>query len=419
METYVEKDLFEGAKFICCPVKRFKSTRITVRFVLKMNRDKVSAYAALPGLIRYTSRRYPETIAMERKLASLYGAGFSAVASKAGDLQVLSFTLSTVADKFAFAGEKISEECLSFLLDCILSPDLDENGLFKAQNIAREKRLMIEDIKASQSDKMAYSLNRFNELFYEGEGAAVLSTGTVEQVQALTAAQITSAWHEMLQTASIYVCAVGDWDTQAVEQVICERFAQVQRQWDKAENVPHKAHKQLVKNHEVQPLEQCKLTMGFCVGSEDEAALKVMNTIFGRSEMSRLSKVVREKMSLCYYCSSVYGPKKKVLIVYSGVESENREKTVHAVLKQLEEIQNGNFSNEEMNIAKRKMIDSYRSSFDTPSDLAQWYLLQMMNESVKTVGQCITETEEVTRERIVDCAKTVTPDCVYTLGEDV
>ena len=47
------------------------------------------------------------------------------------------------------------------------------------------------------------------------------------------------------------------------------------------------------------------------------------------------------------------------------------------------------------------------------------YLLQMMNESVKTVGQCITETEEVTRERIVDCAKTVTPDCVYTLGEDV
>ena len=169
MKTYIQKELFEGATMICYPTKRFKSTRITVRFVRKADKETVSAYAALPGLIRYTSKQYPATIAMERKLASLYGAGFSAVASKAGDLQVLSFTVSAIADKFAFDGEKISQECLSFLLDCIFEPDLDENGCFKAQNIAREKRLMIEDIKASQSDKMAYSLNRFNEIFYEGE----------------------------------------------------------------------------------------------------------------------------------------------------------------------------------------------------------------------------------------------------------
>ena len=221
----------------------------------------------------------------------------------------------------------------------------------------------------------------------------------------------------MLRTASVYVCAVGDLDADAVADAICKRFADVKRQWIKAENVPHTAHKQIIQEHEVQPLEQCKLTMGFCVGSEDEATLKVMNGIFGRSEMSRLSKVVREKMSLCYFCSSAYGPKKKVMIVYSGVESENREKTVDAVLEQLKEIQNGHFSDEEINIAKRKMIDSYRSSLDTPIDLAQWYLQQMMNESIKTVEQCIAESESVTRERIIASAKTVTLDCVYTLGE--
>ena len=419
METFIMKELFEGANFICCPVNRFKSTRITVRFALKMNPDTVSAFAALPGLIRYTSKHYPETLAMERKLASLYGAGFSAVSAKMGDLQVLSFTVNTIADKFAFEGERISEDCLSFLLDCIFEPDLDENGCFKAENIAREKRLMIEDIKTSQSDKMAYSLNRFNELFYEGEGAGVLSTGTEQQVEMLTAVQITDAWHAMLESATVYVCTVGDLDTQAVADVIRKRFAGINRQWVKAENNPHTPHKQLVKAHETQPLEQCKLTMGFCVGSEDEAALRVMNAVFGRSEMSRLSKVVREKMSLCYYCSSADGPKKKVMIVYSGVESENREKTVQAVLEQLKEIQNGNFSDEEMNIAKRKMKDSYRSSLDTPADLAQWYLQQMMNENVKTVEQYIDEAQAVTRERIIACAKTITPDCVYTLGEEV
>ena len=127
--------------------------------------------------------------------------------------------------------------------------------------------------------------------------------------------------------------------------------------------------------------------------------------------------MVKEKMSLCYFCSSAYGPKKKVMIVYSGVESINRNKTVNAILEQLKEIQNGQFNDEEMRIAQRKMKEIYRSSLDTPADLAQWYLQQMMNESVKTVEACIEETESVTRERIIASAKTVTLDCIYTLGE--
>ena len=419
MDSIREIALFEGGKLLCYQTKRSKSTRITIRFVLPMHADTVSNFAAVPGLIRYASKRYPETVQMERKLASLYGAGFSAIATKAGDMQVLSFTISTIADKFAFEGESISEECLRFLTECIFEPDLDENGLFKPENLAREKRLMIEDIKNAMGDKMQYSLNRFSALFYEGEGAAVQSTGTREQVEQLDVRGVTAAWHRMLEQASVLVCAVGDLNVDSVVEVLQSRFASCKRAWEPMHSVPHTPRLNVVKQQDIEPLEQCKLNLGFSVTSEDEDALKVMNMVFGQSEMSRLSKVVREKMSLCYYCSSAFGAKKKVVIVYSGIDAHDADKAVEAICRQLEAIQSGDFTQEEIDIAKRKMKDAYLSSLDTPADIAQWYLPQMLEDEVKSVEKSIQNIMAVDKARITACAKTVKPECIYTLGEQV
>ncbi|MBR2589725.1 MAG: insulinase family protein [Clostridia bacterium] len=419
MDNIEQIKLFEGGKLLCVQTGRFMTSRITFRFVLPLDADTVSAYAALPGLIRYTSRHYPATLQMERKLASLYGAGFSAVAGKAGDMQILSFTLSTIADRFAFQGDAVSEAGLRFISECIFEPDLDENGLFKSENLVREKRLMMEDIKTAFGDKMQYSLNRFNEVFYEGERAAVLSSGTVEQVESLEPAAVSAAWKRMLQSAEVLVCAVGDWDAKALARSIRERFKPIQRMWKKETIQPHPAFKALKEVHESETLEQCKLNMGFSLSGADEDAFKVMNMIFGRSEMSRLSKVVREKMGLCYYCSSSYGPKKQIIIVYSGIEPGNRQKTVEAVMEQLKAIQAGDFSDEETEIAKRKLKDAYLSSMDSPADIAGWYLPQMLTEdTAKSVHESIENIMRVDRQRIIDCAKTVKLDCIYTLGDN-
>ena len=180
----------------------------------------------------------------------------------------------------------------------------------------------------------------------------------------------------------------------------------------------HLKNEQLKQFHEAEPLEQCKLNLGFCVDCENEHVLKVWNMIFGRSEMSKLSKVVREKMSLCYYCSSVCALKKQTIIVYSGIESENREKTIDAVRAQLEEMQSGNISDEEIAIAKRKLKDACLSSLDTPLDIAQWYLPQMFDETLLSVEESIAQMEAVTKQQIIDCAKTVVLDTVYSLGKE-
>ena len=170
--------------------------------------------------------------------------------------------------------------------------------------------------------------------------------------------------------------------------------------------------------HETQALEQCKLNLGYAFESENEPAAKLFNMVFGGYFMSKLSKVVREKMSLCYYCSSAAGLFKKVIIVACGVESENRGKAVEEIHRQLESIQNGKISPEELELAKKKLKEGYLS-LETPADISRWYLSQMLKPLLKTPQQAWEEVEKVSASEVTEFAKTVQSDTVYSLGEAI
>lgn len=416
MTDFFQTELFEGGRFLAVNTQRFKTTRITVRFAVDLKKETAASFAAVPGLLRYTSAKYPTNIQTERKLASLYGAGYSATVGKYADVQIMSFTISAVADKFAFENEKIGNECLSFLLDSLFCPDLDENGLIKEFNLEREKRLMREEIQADMNDKMSLSLNRFSAEFYEGEGAALLSSGSLEDIDDITVESVTKAWKSMLSNSEVFIVTVGDTDNASYISTIKKYFEKIDRKFKKPVIVPHSPKEEVKKVNDIQPLEQCKLNIGFSCESDDSDAGKLFNSVFGGSEMSLLSKVVREKMSLCYYCSSSFGPKKKVLIVFSGVESENREKTLEAVLEQLQKVKKGEVDDEQISIAKRKLKEAYMS-FDTPIDISRWYLSQMFESEIKTPERMFKAIESVGKERITAFAQSIKPDTVYSLGD--
>ena len=62
--------------------------------------------------------------------------------------------------------------------------------------------------------------------------------------------------------------------------------------------------------HDVMDVAQAKLVMGFRTGiavpGGDVTAMRLMSALFGGTPHSKLFLNVREKLSLCYYCSSSY-----------------------------------------------------------------------------------------------------------------
>ena len=165
---------------------------------------------------------------------------------------------------------------------------------------------------------------------------------------------------------------------------------------------------------------QGKLTMGFRVGGgfrdiETVARFFLFNAIYGGSTNSKLFLNVREKLSLCYFASSSLAMNKGVLLVYSGVEFANFQKAEDEILAQLEACQKGEITAEELEAARLSVIGSLRSSLDVQGRLEEYWLNRFVTGTSYTPEELAAEIETVTLEQLVETAKKIKLDSVYTL----
>ena len=169
---------------------------------------------------------------------------------------------------------------------------------------------------------------------------------------------------------------------------------------------------------------QSKLVLGFRTGcAEPDAgapAVKLMNAVYGGTPNSKLFLNVREKLSLCYYCSSLFIPAKGILLVQSGVETKNIERAENEILAQLEEVRKGNFTEEDLNAAKLSLCNSYHTLSDSPDALEGWYLSRTFSDPLRTPESEAELVSKVTAEQVAEAAGKVTLDTVYCLkGKEV
>lgn len=147
----------------------------------------------------------------------------------------------------------------------------------------------------------------------------------------------------------------------------------------------------------------------------DRYALKIMNMIFGETPVSKLFMNVREKLSLCYYCASRIAYSKGALIVDSGVEKENIQKAEEEILRQLDEIKNGNFTDEEMQNALLSVDNALSAVGDTPSSYSSWYFDRLCDGEFLTPEQVMEKYRAVSREDIIRAAESLKLDTVYLM----
>ena len=160
---------------------------------------------------------------------------------------------------------------------------------------------------------------------------------------------------------------------------------------------------------------QGKLGMGFSCGSDDYIALLMGNTLFGGSSNSKLFMNVREKLSLCYYASSLYHRQKNLITVSSGIEFENYQKAYDEILAQLTAVQNGDLEDWEMESARSTLLNAYASMGDSQGKLENFYLGQAATGQTGTPEELAQQVREMPEDRIFNAMKTVKLDTVYFL----
>ena len=379
--------LAEGAEGFFVKTSRFKTTLISFNFYLPLAKETVAEYALLPFILTSCSKKYPDFSLLNYKLSKLYGARLDASAEKYGDYQLLKMTISVINDRYSLDGESLIIRACDMLLGLIFEPNA-EGGVFAEKDLAREKRKAIEHIKGDISEKRIYAKNRLIEEMYRDEAFGLPKCGTVEDVEKITGESLYNAWKRMLETAFIRVNVVGSNVPVGFFENISEKFASLERHdiTDCKKSSPTKSTDTVKTVTEPMDVKQGKLCMGFSsemYGNDDESLpLMVMTDIFGGGPYSRLFANVREKMSLCYYCSASPTRQKGLITVDSGVgyyECEHgiayAEKAQAEILNQLENVKRGEFTDFEFESSIKSICDSLNSYNDSQRTLDSWYTL--------------------------------------------
>lgn len=407
--------LADRVRLVSEQTSRFKTGRISVAAAMPLN-ENAAANSLLIYLLKRSCKQYPDMILLNRKLDELYGASISAGVSKVGDAQIVTLSMTCIDDRFALTDESIAEQCAGLLADMIFSPNC-KNGSFGADNLAMEKRLLIQRIEEELNDKRTYAFNKCISYMCSDEAYGRDKYGTVEEIQKVKMAEVYAAWKNMLSTAVFQITVSGSADADKIAAVFEAKFKKIERNpvMPETKFVLRGGH--FNRYEETFPVNQGKLVIGFRAGmshSRDNIfAVTVMNDIFGMGTYSKLFMNVREKLSLAYYCWSKLISSKGILLVEGGIDTDKEKKVSAEILAQLSDLRSGKTDPEVLDSSKRSLKERY--TFTTPEGICAWYAAQLLQEEILTPEDMINGVESVTMEQVCEAAKKLSIDTIFML----
>ena len=412
---YKKVELGDNIGFTSIIDAKFKSRSLAVYFLTELS-DKTAAVNNLAtGVLTLSSSRYKTYAAISEKLSELYGAGLGSSARKKGNAQILSLKASWLDNKYTIDGEDIGGEMRDIIQSCIFEPNVCE-GAFDRDSFALAQKDLLDRIDGEINQKRSYAIHQATKLAFKGEPAEFTGYGSRDSASAATPEDAFKAYQELMKTAQIEIYYVSPQEDDSFAEMFRECFGKIEREPKKVRVCDHSPLKpEVLTVSEEFDVNQSKMVMFFKTASEDRFALKMLSIIYGETPFSKLFLNVREKLSLCYYCSSMSVFTKGAFMVDSGVERNNIDKAKAEILTQLEEIKNGNISDNEIECSLMALDNAVLQITDSPSGYISWFFDRFIDGKFITPEEYFQEFRSVTKERIIKAANSLKPDCVYLM----
>lgn len=396
---------------------KFKTGILKIDFITELSEDTIALNVISAGTASVTNSKYPSITDFSARLNELYGSYVFSHASKLGDNHIINIGASWLDNKYALEGEDIETETVKMLLDCIFSPDV-KNGAFNDVPFSITKKELLDKIDAEINNKRGYAISQASKTAFVGEPAENSAYGTKKQAEKVSSADAYQNFLNLIRNSRKEIYYVAAQPNENVKKLVFDAFSKYSSNSQKDAFISFSPIKENVAEvTEELDVNQSKMVMVFKSEKDDKYAMKLASAIFGETPFSKLFVNVREKLSLCYYCSSSYVRSKNSIFVSCGVEYKNVETARKEILNQLDEIRNGNFSDDEWKNTLLSIENSLSATGDTLSSYISWCssCIYDGSDEILTPQQILEKYQSVTRERIIDCAKSLVLDTVYVM----
>ncbi len=413
-------EIKKGMSLHTIETSKFKTNLLAIMITTKLTKENATKNALISLILRRGTANIPTQDEISKKLENMYGANFDCGIDKIGDNQIIKFYLESLSDEYLPEKDSNLKESIRMLLDIVCNPITEENK-FKTEYFDAEKEKLKQIIEAKKDNKGMYAFNRCIEEMYKNKPYAIYKFGELEELEKITNEELYKYYKELIQECKFDIYISG------------EKTEEIKTEIENNENIaklkPRDA--KYITNSLEEPTEikektvqesaditQGKLVIGMNIEQKMENSKNIAliyNAILGGTATSKLFQNVREKASLAYTAGSNYIRQKGNVFIRCGIEIENYEKALEIIKKQIEDMKQGNFTEEELENTKQYIISTIQEIKDEQDTQIAYYFSHELAKTDSSIEKYINNVRKVTKEQIVEIAKTVKINTIYFL----
>ncbi|MDQ2884588.1 MAG: insulinase family protein [Chloroflexota bacterium] len=218
--------------------------------------------------------------------------------------------------------------------------DMARFPLFAAEEIEKERGVIIEELSSTQDDPQEWVNLLIDEVMWPGLPLGRDDAGDIETVARLKRAQMLDYLHTYYRPNSLVVSIAGNIDPQEVVTLTERLFGDWepgdQPRWTESLPPRHAPPVRII-NKATEQTNICLATAGAAYTSDDYYPLWLINGVLGDGMSSRLFQSIREEQGLAYDIGSYFNSYAETgnLVINAGVDPSRTQETVRAILTEL------------------------------------------------------------------------------------
>lgn len=396
---------------------KFKKIQTKIFFKRKLVKEELPYRDLLSEMLIVTTKKYPTIRTINIKREDLYSLSNRNFSYGSGNYHIIGVTTSFLNEKFTETG--MNEQSFDFLFDLILDPDV-ENDSFNSEVFISAKKRLMDNIVSIKESSNQYSRIRLLQEIDKKSPFSFFPNEYLEQLEKITEKDLYDYYKSVLKKDIVDIFVVGDIDYQWLKKIFSEKFKiNTIKKPSGSHLIDHlKIRKRTKKVVEKSKFNQSTLMLGIkfdkLTDFESKYVAIIYSYILGGGADSKLFKTVREKHSYCYSISAGYNMINKLIVISAGIEKDNYNHVIRLIKKEMKNMRDGNFSEEDIKNVVSNYLSSHEELFDSPGGIIGYYagIEYLKTESLE---KRIENIKKVTKKDIIEFAKKVNVDTIFML----
>lgn len=413
-----KKYKYDNYKLHIIKTKKFVKTLVVLKFRTSLSEEKYNKMLLLSQILTYSTKKYNSNQLLNKELLKNYNTNINSETFICGNNIISSFFMSFLDDKLV--NDNVSDNSFNILNEVLFNPNIiDKQFDQQAFDISyKEIENSIKELKEQQED---YARSLLYKKMNKNAPYAINIEGNLKILKEINSKNLYGFYKEFIKGCNIDIYIVGNVEDDNIIEKISSIFKN-----NKSKYIDYSCYYDLKINNKVKKVikkketNQAKLLIGFDIEKlnifEKVYVLSVYNYLLGGSAISRLFKNVREKNSLAYYVNSRSKTFDNILIISTGIDKRNYEKTVDLIMKNMDDLKQ-NIEDEEFNLAIENKISRYNKILDTAFGIVEMYYSSILDET-NDIDEYITNIKKVTKKDVINIANKIKLNTIYLYGGD-